>query len=361
MSGVFSALKRRSTGDGSKIPQQQKGRKSPPVEIYAFEKFSVMDSIVSKQMEFKSIPERWRNDYDIIIAAIALKGSDIQYCGEQFRNDKTIALLAVSKEGYSLKFLSPEFQNDVDMKMSDNKQTIGILGAMPEEIQLIQSEAQNVVEHKLNDFTTIYEGILENKKIVFGVSGVGKTFASSVVTTMIHKFHITTLIFTGLAGGMSEDNELGEIVIGKDVIDYDMDCRNFILPFDSEYKHKLGEIPFTKLRAFACDQKLIEIAMKSDTKVTKKIGRIATGSEFVVQSRKQEIFDKSWKELEFPLCVEMEGSAVAQICQVYNIPFLLLRTISDTFKGDANLEFGKFLKVAAEHNNSMALFIVKNL
>jgi adenosylhomocysteine nucleosidase len=88
------------------------------------------------------------------------------------------------------------------MSKVKSDQIIGILGAMPEEIVLIQSESKNVVTHKINEFITLYEGELENKKIVFGISGVGKTFASSVVTTMIHKFNITSLIFTGIAGGL---------------------------------------------------------------------------------------------------------------------------------------------------------------
>eukprot|EP01080_Neovahlkampfia_damariscottae_P005324 gene5324-9134_t len=250
---------------------------------------------------------------------------------------------------------------NAESKELKTNSVIGVLGAMPEEIQLIQQKAKNVVTHKLNNFITIFEGEIEGKKIVFGNSGVGKTFASSVVTTMINQFQITSLIFTGLAGGMSESIGLGDIIIAKDVIDYEMDCRNFKLPWDETYQHKLGEIPFLQLRTFPCDKKLIDIAMKTKIEVSKKLGRIASGSEFVIQSRKKEIYDKIWKELEFPDCLEMEGSAVAQICHVYQIPFLLIRTISDTFKGDANLEFGKFLKVAAQHNNEMAIDIIKNL
>jgi adenosylhomocysteine nucleosidase len=238
---------------------------------------------------------------------------------------------------------------------------IGVLGAMPEEIQLIKEKAKNVIVHKLNEIMTIFEGELEGKKIIFAHSGVGKTFASSVVTTMIVQFKIEALIFTGLAGAMSESLGLGDVVIGKDVIDYEMDCRNFILPWDRNYQHKLGEIPFLNFRTYAGDEKLAEIAMKSNVGVKIHSGRIATGSEFVIQSRKQDLYDKFWKDLEYPLCLEMEGSAVAQICHVYKIPFILLRAISDTFKGDANQEFEKFLKIAAEHNNQMAVFIIKNL
>ena len=138
-------------------------------------------------------------------------------------------------------------------------------------------------------------------------------------------------------------------------------ARNFKLPWDVNYEHKLGEIPFLNLRKFSSDQHLIDIAMNVKIEVNKTIGRIATGSEFVIQSRKQEIFDKFWKELEYPDCLEMEGSAVAQICSVYNIPFLLIRTISDTFKGNTNTEFGEFLKVAAKHNNQMVIEMIKNL
>lgn len=241
---------------------------------------------------------------------------------------------------------------------------IGIIGAMMEEIKKLEEHVKEQKIHVLNEHMSFTSGNLEGKPVVFARAGIGKTFASSVATIMLVHFKCTHILFTGVAGGLTNELEIGDIVIAKDLVDYDMNCKNFINYFEPEYKYKLGEIPFTKPLVYLlpCDESLIKFALQSSiSKETKMyIGRIATGSEFLTQKRKKELKD-IWNELQNPLGVEMEGSAVAQICFAFKIPFLAIRAISDKLDGDANKEFGTFLQKAADNTFHIIQNVVKNI
>jgi hypothetical protein len=96
MSGFFSKVstKRKSTEFRSSPKTPDKTTK---IEIFAFAKFSVMEKMINKEIEFKDVDLKWRTDYDVALCALGLKGSDIQYCGPELLNDRTFALLAVSR------------------------------------------------------------------------------------------------------------------------------------------------------------------------------------------------------------------------------------------------------------------------
>lgn len=241
---------------------------------------------------------------------------------------------------------------------------IGIIGAMREEINKLEEHVKDKKVHVVNKFMTFTQGTLEGKQVVYAYSGIGKTFASSVATILILNFKCTHILFTGVAGGLTNELEIGDIVIAKDLVDYDMNCTNFKNFMEPDYKYQIGEIPFTspKVHILPCDKSLIELGLKSSvSKETKLyIGRIATGSEFLTQDRKKGL-KNLWTELENPLGAEMEGSAVAQICFAFEIPFLAIRAISDKLDGDANKEFGTFVQKAADNTYTIIQNIVKNV
>lgn len=190
-------------------------------------------------------------------------------------------------------------------------------------------------------------------------------FASSVATTLINTFKCSAIIFTGVAGGLVEDIELGEVILVKDVINYDMNCKDFILPFNPDYRHKLGELPFIGLREFSSCSILLSHAKEAADKISNshnvkhRVSRIVSGSEFVTLDRKREL-NQIWKECGDPHAVEMEGAAVAQICHAYDIPFILLRSISDNLSGDASEDFNVFCQKAADNCFLILEEIVKN-
>eukprot|EP00622_Pseudochattonella_farcimen_P004269 FR739627.1.p1 GENE.FR739627.1~~FR739627.1.p1 ORF type:complete len:212 (+),score=33.41 FR739627.1:55-636(+) len=178
--------------------------------------------------------------------------------------------------------------------------------------------------------------------------------ASCVTTALINLFKVEALVFTGVAGGLTEALKVGDIVVASHAINYDMDVTAFTLPWQPDYKHQRGELPFTNWRDYEADPHLLTLATNSTTAaagasdMTVKVGRIATGSEFVTVPRKIEL-KATWDLVGNPDAVEMECAGVAQVCKMYQVPFLGLRAISDTITGDANADFGAFCQEAADN------------
>ncbi len=228
---------------------------------------------------------------------------------------------------------------------------IGIIGAMPAEIAKLEENVQEKKVHKHNDLLTFVEGKIGKKEVVYAASNVGQNFASSVVTTLINQYHARkAILFTGIAGGLKENLQIGDVVVATDTINYNMNVKSYKLPWDPSYQHKIGELPFLKLREFKSDQRLVDLALQAPLKpgVRRVLGRVVSGSELITTERKKELSDL-WEELDFPEAVEMEGAAVGQICHVYGVPFLLLRAISDNLKGDASDDINAFTQDAANN------------
>ena len=127
---------------------------------------------------------------------------------------------------------------------------IGILAAMPQEIVKLEENVTDQVKTQkgIFSFTT---GKLGGKDVVFGAANIGMVFAGSAATTMINEFGATAIVFTGVAGGLLPGQKVGDLVVGKDVVNYEMDARSFCPPWDADYKYQLGEIPIMKWCASA--------------------------------------------------------------------------------------------------------------
>lgn len=234
---------------------------------------------------------------------------------------------------------------------------------------------------------------------------IGMVFAGSAATTMINEFGATSIIFTGVAGGLKADQKVGDLVIGTDVVNYEMDARSFKPPWDPGYENQLGEIPIMKWcvwrlhmratttrfggkrprartriaqttrrtvrgrrvgvrrRFYEADANMLALAQKAPVPagVTLSTGRLATGSIFLDGNAKKGMAESHWKLLDWPAAAEMENAGVAQICKAYNIPYLSLRALSDVLEGDANEDFGKFCQEAADNVFPIVQHVVKHV
>jgi adenosylhomocysteine nucleosidase len=233
---------------------------------------------------------------------------------------------------------------------------------MPPEIAKLNENVQNKQEVKVSESITFTTGTLCGKNVVYGSAGVGMVFATINVTTMINMFNLSAVIFTGVAGGLKADQRVGDIVILQDTINYDMNCKNFFLPGHAPYRR--GEIPFVDWLEYPSDPQLVSLAsaapLPADLKVSVRVGRVVTGSEFVIVPRKVEL-KELWEELGNPEAVEMECAAIAQACRTFGKPFLGLRAISDTLEGDANSDFNQFTQEAANNLWCILSYVVENL
>jgi len=221
--------------------------------------------------------------------------------------------------------------------------------AMVEELEPIleRVEIKNKIFHGNNDY---YIASFENKDLVLAYSKIGKVNASITATTMIEKFGVKKLLFSGVAGAIDEDLEIGDLIVATHVCQHDVDLTVF------GYKH--GFIPESEIY-FDCDNYLIDIAQDVAKKLSIKLkkGIIASGDQFV-HSRKK----KEWiKEVFGASAIEMEGGAVGCVCWNFRVPFFMLRAISDTAEEGAGVDFDEFLEKSSKVSANFLLEMLKNI
>ena len=210
---------------------------------------------------------------------------------------------------------------------------IGIIAAMDEEIDSIRELMQSIVIKNIYGLELI-EGKINEKDIILVKCGIGKVNAARTTQLLIDNFDMDYIINVGTAGGLSTHIEIGDVVIGEKLLQHDFD--------KSAGGNERGYISDLGLYMFS-DAKLIEKAKYSMENVNENfhvhVGTIATGDIFV-----QDISVKNKIEEEFHAdCVEMEGAAIAQVCTLDKIPFIVIRGISDKPNGNNGIDFKKYL------------------
>lgn len=242
---------------------------------------------------------------------------------------------------------------------------IAIIGAFDEELELLkdQMEKKEVIEA---DNMRVVKGTLEGKNVVLALSGMGKVNAAMTTTFIIQNYHPEKIIFSGIAGGLNQDLEPGDIVIGEKTVQHDLVIwtNDTLIPFET-YNPTNGEaVPLFH----DADSLLLSIANKATQEVNlnsiktvtgernPKImqGTIACGDAFIASSGKgQELIDKFGAD-----AVEMEGAAIAQVCSQFNVPVIIIRSISDSADEEAQTTLEGFYKTAAENS---AKFVMEML
>ena len=218
---------------------------------------------------------------------------------------------------------------------------IGIIAAMDEEMQAIKNRMNGIQEKKIYNLV-FYEGIINNKEYVLVKCGIGKVNAARTVQIMIDNYNLDYIINVGSAGAINNELNIGDIVIGEKLVQHDFDLIAF--------GHEKGYISDTG-KMFSCNNKLVkkmkEIIDCLDYKEENfkaVIGNIASGDIFCTDLKMKEEIRKEFNAE----CVEMEGAAIAQVCYLDNIPFLIIRSISDSPNGKNQIDFNKYLNVASE-------------
>ncbi len=217
---------------------------------------------------------------------------------------------------------------------ADSNQRVLILGAMDEEIAALLRRIV-LEETKTWQGFTLYFGALDSVPVIVCKSGIGKVFASLITQHLLDGYPLRAVLFTGVAGAIASDLNPGDMVVGSRLIHHDFDV--------SGLGFKVGHIPFTDYRYFEADPVWVARALACAGKHgTIRSGCIGTGDQFVT--------DKSaLPELGLD-CVDMEGAAVAQVCTVNNVPFLIIRIISDKADGSADVDFAKYLPLYAHRS-----------
>lgn len=203
---------------------------------------------------------------------------------------------------------------------------IGIIFAMKEELDELKKYINDIKITKIYDLEFI-EGVVSGKRCILVECGIGKVNAARCTQVLIDKFDVDYVFNIGVAGGVSNGLNVGDIVAGSKLVQHDFDITAF--------NHDKGYIPNTGVFINSDDYLLSLVKNDSDV----KCGVIASGDIFCTEDiMSLKICDKF-----NALCVEMEGAAIAQVCYLCNIPFLVLRSISDVVGKDNKITYDNFL------------------
>ncbi len=217
---------------------------------------------------------------------------------------------------------------------------IGIMGAMKAEIDSILKEVTDLEEMKLS-VRTFYKGKINEKDVVIVLTGIGKVNAAITTTLLIEKFAVKHIINIGVAGGQNGVKHR-DIVISKEVLYHDVDVTAF------ESKYVRGQIPGSD-PLFYADATLLQKTKKilNSLHLDYKIGKIASGDQFVHSKQTIALVNDLYPDI---YAVEMEAGAIAHTATIYNIPFIIYRSISDLIEDETQgIDFYKFLQEASNN------------
>ena len=231
----------------------------------------------------------------------------------------------------------------------DNQQPIGIIGAMDQEVTLLREQMQECQQMSLAG-VQFYSGKLNGVPVVLQQCGIGKVNAAIGTTLMIDRFNPCGIINTGSAGGLDPQLNVGDVIISTEVRHHDVDVTAF------GYEH--GQVPQLPAAFKPCSD-LVDSALKALNSMSNEHqieqGLIITGDSFMQCARRvsetQEKFPSS-------KAVEMEAASIAQVCHQMDVPFLIIRSLSDIAGKESNVSFDQFLETAATHSAEMVMAII---
>ncbi|ADU31512.1 5'-methylthioadenosine/adenosylhomocysteine nucleosidase [Evansella cellulosilytica] len=231
---------------------------------------------------------------------------------------------------------------------------IGIIGAMKEEVQYFKESINEQKSKKIGSFT-FFSGVWEEHEVVITQCGVGKVNAAMTTQILIDIFQSEKIIFTGVAGEILESLNVGDIVISTICQEHDIDA--------SPLGFKRGTIPMHDgPSAFKADPELVDKAYEASMETVNKgiqviKGKIVSGDQFI--ANREDV--KELSELFDAACVEMEGAAVAHVASFNQVPFVVVRAISDKANGEAADSFESFVEEVAKLSAEIIGNLIKKI
>ena len=226
---------------------------------------------------------------------------------------------------------------------------IAIMGAMPEEIAPL---LEKVGEYKLTEFAgnKYYEASYGDHELVIAYSKIGKVFSTLTATTMLQKFDAEILLFSGVAGAINPKLKIGNLIAATKLCQHDLDITAF--------GHPYGYVPEGK-QFIEADSSLVTTAKKVavEMKLDLMEGTIATGDQFVADPERNRWIGETFNAD----ALEMEGASVACVCDAMNVPFFILRAISDAADMDASFSFDEFLESSAKESADFIIKMVEHI
>lgn len=221
---------------------------------------------------------------------------------------------------------------------------IGIIFAMNEELSKFLELVDLKKKNKIYDID-FYECSYKNKQLILVESGIGKVNAARGTQILLDNYDIKYVFNIGVAGAVNENIKILDIVVGNKLVQYDFDLIGF--GYELGYVPKVGTYIET-------DSKLLSLAANDDVHV----GVIASGDKFVTSKKIAKEVSDNFNAL----CVEMEGASIAQVCYLSKVPFLVIRSISDSIvKSNNKMDYDEFLDISSEKVSKYLIDIINKI
>ncbi|WP_271398116.1 5'-methylthioadenosine/adenosylhomocysteine nucleosidase [Salinicoccus roseus] len=231
------------------------------------------------------------------------------------------------------------------------KGTIGIIGAMKPEIDILKEwmdiEATDTIAH-----TKVYRGTLFEQDTVLVESGIGKVNASMITALLIERYNVRIIINTGVAGALSGDLDVTDMVVSTSVLHHDVDA--------VEFGYELGQVPGMP-KFYIADKGLVKLTLEAIAAHPSNKGHgglVVSGDSFISNSEQKNGITRNFRKA---MAVDMESAAIAQTCYQYSTPFVIIRSISDKADDTADMTYEEFLSKACVHSSEVVKSLLKDL
>lgn len=229
---------------------------------------------------------------------------------------------------------------------------IGIIAAMNEEMQEIKNIMTNIKENKIYNLN-FFEGNIFSKECVLVECGIGKVNAARTTQILIDNYDIEYVVNIGTAGGIQNNLKVTDIVIAEKLVQYDFDITAF--GHEKGYITGVGKyIESNKELLEKCKYAIKSLNKENNYNI--HVGVVASGDTFCTDKT---IANDIYEEFN-AICVEMEGAAIAQTCILDSIPFIVIRSISDTPNGNNNITFDEYLKISSKRGAEFLKLLLCN-
>ena len=216
---------------------------------------------------------------------------------------------------------------------------IGIIGAMDIEVNYFKEVIENPQVKTISGID-FYSGVIGDQQVVVAKCGIGKVFAAICAEAMILNYNPDVIINTGAAGGLSPELNITDIAVATAVVQHDMDT--------SPLGDPVGLVSGINMIEFPADKeygdKLVSAAESLGLNCVR--GVIASGDTFVATNEQRAKIRGNFNAI----ACEMEGASVGHVCYVNQVPFVIVRSISDSSSDSATMEYPEFVKIAAKNS-----------
>lgn len=227
----------------------------------------------------------------------------------------------------------------------------GIIGAMEPEVAILKAKLSNC-ESSTHAGYTFYQGQLDDNDVVIVQSGIGKVAAALATAFLIDRFQPDYIVNTGSAGGFDPSLKVGDIVVSSQVRYHDVDVTAF--------GYEIGQLPANPA-AYIPNETLVEAAQVGINKledIHAMVGLITTGDTFMTKE-----VDIAKARTNFPTmaAVEMEGAAIAHTCHQFEVPFVIIRSLSDIAGKESPTSFDEYLETASVNSSQLVINMLNAL